>query len=95
MKKKMIEWKSFLLGVLICLGLILFTGAVKPGTSDGQVSIKKAKSPSEAAMGVSTNSIETRLDAIEKKLASIDQKQDKIIKDVNDMWRELYNMVKK
>lgn len=94
MKKRVIEWKSFVFGILICLGVVLFMGAVIPQAADGQAVIKKARA-SDVSASLTTSSIETRLDAIEKKLATIDQKQDKIIKDVNDMWRELYNMVKK
>ncbi|MDD8013862.1 MAG: hypothetical protein PHX05_10315 [Acidobacteriota bacterium] len=89
MKKNRIEWKSFVLGLVACLTLIIMLSTIKPLISAPQ---SDAKAPTvQRALPLSTQmqNIEIRLTNIETKLQLIQDKEELLYKDLHLMWAGL------
>jgi|GEM_PF-6695180 len=95
MKKNRIEWKSFVLGLIVCFTLIIVLSTIKPLISAPQ---SKSAQKNTGMQGVTAQNnplqnIENRLVNIEAKLQSLQGKGDTLYNDLHAMWADVCKTV--
>ena len=89
MKNNRIHGKSFILGVIVCLSILLMLSAIKPLVSAPQEAQKVLVGPKARVPGTQNLTIEERLERIELKLQTVLEKEDVLNKDLHEVWAGL------
>jgi hypothetical protein len=87
-RKFVFNWKSFLLGTVLCAVLVVFIGSKAAGPQTGTVERVLQRPANLNDVWEKNTAMEERLIRIEKTTNRLQEQMDYLLKNMEKMWRE-------